>query len=175
MLELTAEQRAKFTQEELDEIAEYANSMKYYRDRIPVVRFWHYALSSGVIVFATLSPLLAIGANSADPKMAVFGLSKPFMAQAAIAISIAVALVEAARQIYKPGSRWAECYLSKNQLDGLWFTYKLRAPKLPQDAPERVALLEQFRGNREQVEKAEATTFFDNVTHTRQEGAPKAQ
>ncbi|MBB3560726.1 hypothetical protein FHX06_002037 [Rhizobium sp. BK512] len=86
-----------------------SESLDYYRKQIEKAGKWHRRLTVSTMVLSLLAPVFVAGSAAAD------ALKIPGAALGVIGvlITLAIAIIEGVKQIYKFGDQWSSAYTAK--------------------------------------------------------------
>jgi len=120
--------QAKYDERENELLEAISQSLDYYRDEIAVAGDWHRKLSVATMVLSVLAPVFVAGSAStsvAGPVSAsILGIPSTVLASIGILLTLAIALVEGVKRIYKYSDRWASAYTAKLAVKRARETYK---------------------------------------------------
>ncbi|MDC7745013.1 DUF4231 domain-containing protein [Rhizobium binxianense] len=86
-----------------------SESLDYYRDQISKAGKWHRRLTISTMVLSLLAPVFVAGSAAAD----TLKIPGAALATMGVLITLAVAIIEGVKQIYKFGDQWSSAYTAK--------------------------------------------------------------
>ena len=155
-----------------DAFAKAQRSHLYYSRRADRTRFWFYGSAWALLILSIASPLVVVTATTKAAEsstLLLFGMNKDILGQAAIVVSILLALVEGGRRMFRPEERWATCYVCMRRIEAALRKFELAVENIPEDDPPpankaaAVRAAEILDAERRDIEDKEATEFFGAV------------